>query len=254
MVILDAGESSAPIYIEASAEHLYAMCFYKVHPEQGPPECIFYKKKPDGDNYIWVANFESPALFLPLHLPALNRFIVFSMSETILYESSPATIEKEVQRFPYPLQQTQNVSADQKGILYYVGFEEGKLLLCALSLAGKELWRSAALPFTGTKKPLLPPVIDATGNVHVVAGSSITTVANGESINTFSIAPETIDEVTALADGSLLAVTPRALYQIAPDRSIAWEFAATPPIQAPAVIDNNGSVYIVTMNKLLCLR
>ena len=254
MIILDSYEHAFPIYIEPLADGLIAMCAYRVGIEDGPPEVVFYKKDYASEDYRWVSGIETTPPLLPLHIKEMNRFIVFTPEQTLVYNSAPVEVEEELQRFQHPLPKLLECSASESGILYFLGIEEKNLMLVAVSLNGEELWRCPDLPYTGYTTHLQPPIIGIDGLLHVAAGTTLSTVRNGDIIRKFLTKGEAISFVTALGDGTLLISAGRTLYQIDSKGEILFEILFEDEIKTPPIVDRGGKIYLASATNIIKIR
>ncbi|RLB98667.1 MAG: hypothetical protein DRH90_21570 [Deltaproteobacteria bacterium] len=254
MILLDTFESAQPVYIEPMTDGLIAACAYATGSEEGPPETVFYKKQYDTRDYLWVSSFFGYSNSLPLHIKTVNRFVIFGGTKVMVFNSAPKDVEEEVANFSLPLDMLLTASADQNGILYLLGTSGRRIVIVALTLDGRELWRYEKIPYGGDRSNLQPPMVGIDGLIHVAVGTTMTTIKAGKLVRTFRTDSGPIGYVTALADGAVLISSNRTLYQIDSNGKRVFKAELTVPIVAPAVLTETGNVCVITSNTIVCLN
>jgi hypothetical protein len=250
MIILNSHEDAYPIYLEPLSDGLIAMCTYRVGVEDGTPKTVFYKKTYPSLNYLWVSSFTTDMGFGPLHIRESNRFIVTTVDEIWVYNSSPPDIEEELFRYPHPLPQLLQASASENDILYILGVEEDQLVLIALSLDGEEIWRFSGFLDTGFNKQLIPPILGPDGSVHIALGNQLSTVREGKLVRRFTSQAGDISYGTSLADNSILLVAGMTLLQIDSTGELILDVVFEESLVTPPVVDAEGKIYVASAQKL----
>ncbi len=253
MNVLDAYDVAMPVWIDPLADGFLAMCLFRPMPEEGEPETSFYKKEYETLDYGWVADFKGTPRLLPLHIPGLNRLVVFSPEEIIAYNTSPGEDieeEEELSRFAYPIERISGVSCDTDGNLYLLGRDEAGGVLLAVDGQGTELWRWREGLNVPQKGDVQPPAIGPENLVHIVSGTKILTLADGKLLRTFETDGEMVQFLTVLADGSLLVAAGTALYRADGNGEVVFSLEFDYAISAPPVADEHGNVYVASLRDL----
>jgi len=253
MNVLDAYDVALPIWIDPLDDGFLAMCLFRPMPEEGEPETSFYKKEYETLDYGWVADFKGVPPLLPLHVPELDRLVVFSPEDIVVYNASPGEDieeEEEIARFAYPLKTISAASSDAEGNIYLLGKDETGGVLSVVNGAGDELWRWREHLIVSDKDDIQPPAIGPDNLVHVASGKTILTLENGKLIRTFETDGEIVRLFTALADGSLLVAAETALYRVDGTGEVVFSLEFDYPIAAPPVAGEDGSVYVATSHNL----
>lgn len=210
-----------------------------------------------------------PALFVP----ELGRWLA----------ALPAVVSVDVRqgdespRFRLPLDKLVDWSADAAGRLVVSGYLQGAKALLALAIDGRELWRwvdrdggdgwAARQPplQAGTRayaltdgrllafdagKLLWQCDLRSAGLHHgATVGDGSFEVRDGRLLSTAKLA-----YATALADNTVLVVGDRTLHAVAADGSLRFGITLDAPLQAPAVVDASGNVFVLTATQLVKLR
>lgn len=255
--ILEADQACQPLYIEPLAGQFLALCRCQPPPEQGPPMSVFYAKPYEAMDFTWVRNVPGAPRLLPLHIPELQRFVVFSEQDVIVCHSMTARpAGEEIARFVYPLKKVISCSADKSGLLYLAGEDGETRVLKALTLGGEEKW-SWSRPYT--PPPIgasaeIPPIVGAEGVVYVVLGSSVLGIKDGRLVREFEVKDAQVKGCSALADGSLLVAAGRILVLVDERGGERFRLDLGEEILTPPVVDLEGRIYVGLSNTVVKIR
>jgi hypothetical protein len=251
--ILDANDVCSPVYLQPEAGGFYALCICRPAREVGPPFSKFYRKQYEPQEYDWVGDIKSKPPVLPLLIPELKRFVVFSDSEVLVCNSDTKEIvAEEVKRFALPLEALQ-CSAGKNGELYVIGREKRSTVFVALSLEGKELWR-----YGGTlgmrDDPKQAPLVGSDGTIFLAGGSTVVALQKGRVIHQYSTEGESIVAASVLSDGSLLVTAGKRLYQFMAEGGVQMSVKFDDPPLTPPVVDSRRRVYVATAKSLFKIQ
>ena len=252
--ILDADDACSPLYLQPEGGSFYALCICRPTRELGTPFCKFYRKQYEPDEYDWVGDITTEAPLLPLLIPELKRFVVFSQNEVlVLNADTKKIVAEEITRFPLPMAGLQ-CSASKTGELYLIGGEERADILVALSLDGKELWRYTGPVGFPKSASGQPPMVGPDGTVFLLGTQNVVALQNGRVSRQYSTGEDSVRFGSVLADGSLLIVAGRRLYQFTVDAELPMTVTFDETPSTPPVIDSRGRIYLATINSLFKIR
>ena len=256
ITVPSAQEKAKPIYLEPSSDGFFmgiSSPSFEVpgdgELERIPASHVFYYKKYDDWDFVWVGEGPGELIHPPLHLKNSNKFCIFTESSIGIYNSATTQENGELlKEFKYPIESMSIVSADDQGTLYMLGRQEKEQLLVACGTGGTEQWRWSRQGVVEINKQ--PPVVCPNGEIIVSAGNVVCAVKEGKTqweIKTSMNSPEffTVD-----AQNTILVAAGSVLYAIK-NGNVEFECDIGSRITAPPIIDGNGSIFILAGMELI---
>ncbi len=255
MIILNSTESSYPFYIEPLADDFLAVAFDRIGRSQGPSRMVVYGKPYEESEYAWVSEIEGPPALLPIHIPELEKLVIFSRTEIIVFNSRVDSDDGEIyNRFDNPVDEINACSADSEGILYLLSPDDDKLTLQAVSIDGEAKW-TWSVPMPGANLPeSRPPILGLENRIHVLTDDTVYTVKDGKLLWKLGGYGQAVDCGTALSDGTLLIAAGNQLYRLADNGEVMFRVTLDKQITAPPVVDTDGNIYVVSPNAVTQIK
>jgi len=255
MYILNSTENSYPFYIEPFKDDFIAVSFDRIARSQGPSRMVVYRKPYEEMEYAWISEIEGPPALLPLDISELEKLVIFSETEIIVFNSITDGDDGDVyKRFDKPVTEINACSADKEGHLYILSGDDDKLTLTVISVAGETEWQWSA-PMPGANLPeSRPPILGVENKVHILTDDSVFTVKAGELLWTLGDYGQAVNYGTALSDGTLLIVAGNQLYRLADNGEVMFRVTLDYQITAPPVIDADGNIYVVSANAVTQIK
>ena len=255
MWLLESDDACTPLYIEPLESSFLALCQCISPPEQGKSMFLYYKKEYTTENFTWVENIYGRTQIPPLHFTESDHFVVFAPGEIIIYNSAAKKNgDNIINHFQYPLKTIISASGDKDGVIYLFGENEDRLVLSAMDQTGKERWNWLGPPKSFSLKFKQPPIIGVNNSIHLIIGTRVITIREGQILNEYSTGNEQIDYCSAIADGSIFISADNWLYQIDSNGLERIKIQIDDKILTPPVIDSEGNVFISTSNKIIKIK
>lgn len=189
-------------------------------------------------------------LLPPLFVPTLSRLVLAGSTVHSIDVEQP---HADTTSFAIPLDEPEEWSADDRGVLCVLGTSHGQRAAVALDpVTGTELWRleeagPGGAPWLGAQPPIRP----SDARVFVLANDEVLALDRGV-LRWRREARGGALHGTALGDGSLLLAAGRTLALLdGDDGRERWSLTLEEGIVAPPVVDLAGNVYVATSGLLV---
>jgi hypothetical protein len=227
-------------------------------PGPRPKPLITVSRVRYGNNTGDLAEDFEGRLKLPsLFLPERSRWLGLAGNTVI---SADVQTEK-VKRFPLPIDEAVEWSAEPAGLVAVAGTDKGKKVLVAVDVDGAEKWRwvddgpgeaAAGRPDRWVKDQ--PPVGAASGRLVVLTTERILAFDGGKLAWQSYVHSEVPGRATLLADGGLLVTSGATLRRIdAANPGGFWRTLPAAIVTSP-VVDAEGTIYVATATQLFAIR
>ena len=217
-------------------------------PDADEQEVLIYQRVDGGLGFAWSCAFpHGRASLPPIICREQSRLVAAVDAEAMVFELfSKQRSAQPLARFPLPFgMQTQWLSADATGLLYWCGIDRRRAALCVTDLTGKEVWRWMATGGLSGQEQWVAPAVVSDACAHIVTSQAIYAVANGKNVWDFKSSTPLVG-ATALNEGSLLVSSAKSFMRFDATGKVVCDVPSDVAYVTPPVVDTKGNVYVAS--------